>query len=441
MALPIVIPIILGAAGIGLAYEMFFKKPAAAGTAKPGAPGAQPAPGAGPGPSSLPQQMPGIPGIILPGDSTDAAYRQKVHDAAMDLLANGTDPAAMDAVANELGQYGFTTEAAALHARAAALRAAPPVAPQPVSPNVAPSIPTPPPVLTPGFAVVTTSGPAGDPMSDLKIHSAPDASSPAVGGATKNGTVTIVNWSADPAGQWAQIVWLGDASRPAAAGYASKQFLVPSASGPVGPAPQVQPVTPAGGVGTAVVTTSGPAGDPMSDLKVHDGPSASANTIGGATKNGTVTVLNWHASPDDQWAQIAWAGDASRPAVTGYASKAFLKPTPGTTISGNGRRSQKRGRHAKHGLMRVSGMIGANGRTAKVLAPAGAKLRSSPAEGSNLKAMIPAGTTVALLKIVPGKKVNFRAPGPGGWAQVSYKLQSGADTQGWLHSEWLALDA
>lgn len=75
----------------------------------------------------------------------------------------------------------------------------------------------------------------------------------------------------------------------------------------------------AGGV-LATVVTSDPA--PAGDLAVRSGPSDSAPVIGGAEKGGTVIVLDGNASAD--YARIEWDGGPRRPAVQGFAHKAFL---------------------------------------------------------------------------------------------------------------------
>lgn len=70
----------------------------------------------------------------------------------------------------------------------------------------------------------------------------------------------------------------------------------------------------------ARVTTNDPA--PSGDLIIRSGPSASASQIGGAEKNGTVTVLD---ASDPTFAKISWGGGSRLPAATGFARKAFLK--------------------------------------------------------------------------------------------------------------------
>lgn len=69
----------------------------------------------------------------------------------------------------------------------------------------------------------------------------------------------------------------------------------------------------------AMVTTNDPA--PAGDLIIRDKPNGTQ--IGGAEKNGLVQVLDWGS---DGWSKIAWGGGARRPAATGWAHTAYLKP-------------------------------------------------------------------------------------------------------------------
>jgi len=70
----------------------------------------------------------------------------------------------------------------------------------------------------------------------------------------------------------------------------------------------------------AIVTTNDPA--PAGDLIVRSGPSMGSPQIGGAEKNGIVTVLD---TSDTVFARISWSGGPRWPAVDGFAKKAFLK--------------------------------------------------------------------------------------------------------------------
>lgn len=79
----------------------------------------------------------------------------------------------------------------------------------------------------------------------------------------------------------------------------------------------------AGGSRFATVATNDP--PPDGDLKIRSGPGSSYAQIGGAEKDGTVTILD--LSEDGEWAQIAWAGGMRRPAATGWAATRFLLET------------------------------------------------------------------------------------------------------------------
>lgn len=67
----------------------------------------------------------------------------------------------------------------------------------------------------------------------------------------------------------------------------------------------------------AIVTTKDPS--PAGDLIVRDRPNGSQ--IGGADKDGTVTILQ---DVDVTWAKVSWAG-GRWPAVEGFSRKAFLR--------------------------------------------------------------------------------------------------------------------
>lgn len=70
---------------------------------------------------------------------------------------------------------------------------------------------------------------------------------------------------------------------------------------------------------TATVTTNDPA--PAGDLIIRSAASDSAPQIGGADKDGVVTVLDPNAGAG--YAEISWSGGRN-PAVQGFAHSAFL---------------------------------------------------------------------------------------------------------------------
>lgn len=198
---------------------------------------------------------------------------------------------------------------------------APAVGPKPAPAAVPPIIKPTAPVLTGPKAIVTTNDPP--PSGDLIVRSGPSMSSPQIGGAEKNGIVTVLDDSDDV---FAKIQWSGGTRWPAVTGFSKKQFLRPlDASGAATVIQQAASALSSGdGVAAdgqqAIVTTNDP--PPSGDLIVRSSPSASAPQIGGAEKNGTVTIID---SSDPTFAKIRWGGGSRWPAVTGFARKAFLK--------------------------------------------------------------------------------------------------------------------
>lgn len=79
----------------------------------------------------------------------------------------------------------------------------------------------------------------------------------------------------------------------------------------------------AGGSKYATVSTNDPA--PDGDLRIRSGPGTTFPQIGGAEKDGIVTVLD--VSDDGEWVQVAWGGGLRRPAATGWAASRFLLET------------------------------------------------------------------------------------------------------------------
>jgi uncharacterized protein YgiM (DUF1202 family) len=373
-----------------------------------------------PGLPSIPG-LPGGGGDVIPGNipglgtlpGADDAAKAAIRAAVADLLANGQDPDKMEQVATAIEPYGFTAEAAALRARAAVLRA---------QKNL-PNIPvTPPPSLTPQYAVVKTNDPP--PSGDLIIRSGPSDSAGQIGGAGKNTTVTVLTWNADGNNLWSKVVGAGAQQWPGGAGYVKQKYLKPSAAAPTTPAPPTVPVIPnvpnaptppTSLVAQGIVTTNDPA--PSGDLIIRSGPSNSASQIGGAGKNTKVTILDWNASADGVWAKITGAGALQWPGATGYAKKAYIKLVS-TTVSG----------------IAVGAVVSGNNRTARVASSGGLKLRAGAGPQSRILALIPANAMLTVEKIAKGAKADHRSPGPGGWACVNYQGQ-----RGWVPAEWLVL--
>lgn len=198
------------------------------------------------------------------------------------------------------------------------------------------------------------------------------------------------------------------------------------------PSPAPTPAAPAAPVDPTVarVTTHDP--PPQGDLIVWATP-ARTTKAGGAEKDGTVQVLEWHAG-DGTWAKIAWSGGSRWPAVVGYVAKAYL--TPLDAVSGRGRASsdptfaryQKRRNVAGRMLGEAKSCL----RVGLVRWPGGLVLRSEPSDKSRGQAIAAAAGPAAVLREVPGPK-RENGPGPGGWSLVATE-----QGRGWVPAEWVA---
>jgi hypothetical protein len=389
--------------------------------------GPAPAPGPKPGLPNLPPPAPSPDGFIptaftppnlQPGlDAATGALKVTVSSALSDLCANGQNPAALEAVAAQAANFGFTTEAACLRARAAQLRNAQqaPPAPTPVvfqppappgpgqlptpvvfQPPVPPPppVPVPPPTLTPNFARVTTKD--APPLGDLIIRASPSMSGPVIndvhgrlspnqiGGAEKNGVVAVLSKVKAEGIDWSEVQWNGGTGRtsplgwPAARGFVKSQFLVPTSSSPVSPTP------------------------------------SAFLARGGAAPSGGGGVI-------------------TLPETTVFSDPDFETHGPGPAFSG---RRLPHGQSVKTGGVAngVQGGVNGQGRVATVLSSSGMRLRETPGPQGRTISLVPAGTRIQLLQILPGFKADPRSPGPGGWALVVYE-----DRRGWVQSEWLSL--
>lgn len=162
------------------------------------------------------------------------------------VLAKGSDPDALEALAAKLDGLGFHREAVQLRTKAALLRGGGAPAPSPVAPAVpgggtnpaaprvdplpvpaAPAAPVVPagPSLPAQFMKVTTNDPA--PSGDLALRDAPSNSANVIGAAEKDSVVTVKGVSPD--GQFVQVEALNPAGRrPSATGWGHAAFLVPT---------------------------------------------------------------------------------------------------------------------------------------------------------------------------------------------------------------------
>lgn len=317
-------------------------------------------------------QKPAAPTTPAPGTMPPALKTQ--YD---DLLANGINADGLKAVADQLDTFGFTSQAATLRARAAQLLAA-----QVAAANRASGTPAAPPAFIPTEATPPPVAPRGvcpPGMTDV------------------NGGVGPLNCQ--------RIAPLGSSADPT--------LNVPST--PLTPGltiPLSIPAPPSLSIQQARVTTQDPA--PAGDLIIRSAPDPSAAQLGGAEKDGVVTIVNQNASPDGVWSQIVWPGGSRLPPAAGFARSAFLSALPPSpTVSGI-----------------VVGAAGTN--YAKCVAPSGCRLRLAPNTASTFRALVENGATVQVLLHAKGDKADYGSPGPGGWAKVQYK-----GILGWLPSEWL----
>lgn len=237
MPLPLV-PLAFGAAALA-GYYFLVKKPADAAAA---------ASGALPGTPRATTQINTATGTA---SALPTGFPAELAGKFQTLLSQGRDPDAMDQVADRCEALGYQTQALQLRMRAAEIRRqlaagqAPAPAPAPVPayspPASTPSYTPPPPAFVPGVfddplpsfqdrtAVVTTNDPP--PSGDLIIRSSPSGTAQQIGGAEKNGTVTILDAS-DPT--WAKVSWSGGSRWPAVTGYARKAYLRDSSGAVIG---------------------------------------------------------------------------------------------------------------------------------------------------------------------------------------------------------------
>ena len=267
----------------------------------------------------------------------------EVQRALDDLLANGRDPDAMEAVAAKLDSLGFPAEATKLRARAAELRAQRPLPPVvPPVPPPSPSIPPPAPSVPVSPAVYPGGG--GLPLGPAKviaptgvyIRSSPSTSALILVGATVGSTVNVLEYqpgprkeagSPGPAG-WARVSYGGTT------GYCTSEWLQPLSGGgvtpslPVSPAVYPGPSTPAAAL---MATVRAPQG-----LNVRASASAGASKLGAIPAGWDVTVLGYQPGPKIDasgpypggWANVRWEQPGGAP-LTGWVISEWLEPKAG----------------------------------------------------------------------------------------------------------------
>lgn len=192
----------------------------------------------------------------------------------------------------------------------------------------------------------------------------------------------------------------------------------------------------------ATVTTRDPA--PSGDLAIYASPGGAL--VGGAEKDHVVTILQWDVDGTGQWARVQWVGGTRRGPASGYAHRAFLVPVDVYAGVRHGSVGNLRnptrpaGRDAKfERYMARKAAFGAaasgevHARDGKVRWPGGLRLRAEPQQNARTMALVPAASSVHVLRQVAGPKLEPSAPGPGGWSEIGWMGR-----RGWVPSEWVA---
>lgn len=322
---------------------------------------------------------------------------QKLQQPFLDLLAKGSDPDSLDAVAVKLESFGFAKQGAALRKRSAVLRGGPlpgaqPAAPGPGPGNIPaqpqaqpanpqpqqPSTPKPAPAPTASFARVTTNDPA--PAGDLSVF-ADSAGTKKIGGAEKGSLVTVLAPPA-PGALTARVHASNPGGRyPGVDGFVHAKFLVPTnPSATAGLTPQLVGSTWHRGTAVGALfeqarSRSAVVGSSKQAVVGSRGGSPRRVAIGARSVPGTSGRASTPSSPVDVQNHC------------GSPLRLFRQPT----------------------------------RTAK---PTGATFE--------------AGEWGKLLQAVSGPKTSEASPGAGGWAHVSVGPRQ--DQQGWVLLEWLGAD-
>jgi len=453
--------LLLGAGGLGsIGYGLFRKAPAAPG-AQPGAPGA---PGAQPARPSTPVAPPGS----SPEDMSAAiaAIRAKVEQ----LIAQGTDSAAMRAMAAQLEAYGLTAEADALRKRAdqidAARRAQPAPAPSvtpPFSPAVVPvPVPVPVPAAPAGFVYNPNLGDVGSGSSYnpgpvdqdaaalryLGYNAGSPAGSRGAWDATFQAALKSFQRDNPPL-----VVdgWIGPKSRMALKARVEMKNAGGAAIPTVPVMPAVSPAPPApGGMPFTYLPNLGPVGSQAQgnyNPNPVDQDAAALNFLGYNAGNPGSESTRYTTLVSTPGKGGAWNTQFQA------AVRAFQQANPGLTVDGwigpNTRKvilarvteknAQLMGGKVAGAMARKSvTVVGSRGRrrTATAKAPAGVRLRTQPNPTSGFLSIVPLNGTVEVKALYPGRKMETISPGPGGWAQVIY-----LGREGFVPSEWLVLDA
>jgi hypothetical protein len=275
-----------------------------------------------PGPQPSPMPPPGVnPNPVDPRQLPDPPRTQ-----VLAALSTGTDPNALEALAQQMDSQGYTYAAQALRLKEQALRSLQPQpSPAPMPPPGVLPQPSPTPQTLPGPQPGPLPAPSPSPFT-LDPGMPPQMQAAVLGAlTTETDPVKLQAFAQAIQGTYPIAAGLLMAKanalrlQPGPAPAPTPTPVVPPAPGP-SPMPTAQ--------ATAVVTTHDPA--PLGDLMVFNGINGSK--IGGVDKNGTVTVLQWNADGANQWARIAWSGGRNA-ATTGYVHQAYLQPQPAVAVS------------------------------------------------------------------------------------------------------------
>lgn len=209
MVFPVVPVAIAGGAvvvtGIGLRLRAVAKQKEAAAAAAALPAGSTPAAIPAAVPAAVAAQPQATPAAVAAAAASAGLTVDQVTQAA---AAAGTTPAAVVGAAQAAGS-------SVADALIAAAQADPNLQAQ-INPAAVTSIPQ---GATVQLGQVTTNDPI--PSGDLVIRDQPNGTQ--IGGAEKNGMVTVVNPDVD--GDFAQISWAGGSRLPAADGFAHKKFI------------------------------------------------------------------------------------------------------------------------------------------------------------------------------------------------------------------------
>lgn len=358
------------------------------------------------------------PNVVPPTDALELARQElapypDLLNEFMNLLANGQDPDAMDAFANQLSGDGFVNAPALLHKRATDLRGgvpafkpgvlpgplpgplpAPAPAPLPTPapvpqgplPGGIPGLP-PPNVVPPGTAIVATQT---DPLS---VRSAPSASANIVGSLARGSIVQITG---------AIQNGFYPVTQGSVSGFAYGGYLRPSSAPGPAPGPSPGPLPPGTpppnnvGVGYAVVTTST---DPLS---VRSSPSTSAPVVGSFPKGAVVQITG----PMQNGFYPAALGALHGFAYGGYLQQTGQPPSVPTPAP------------IPPGAVAPAGE-GGGADTMHVTAPSGLNLRASAPSGQVLTTM-PLGSTVTVIENDNSGWINVSYNGMTGYASAQY---------------------